>query len=347
MKRQQKQYSLAELAQKTSSEPVGDPHYMIQNVADLESATSNDVSFLANENYLKAMLASQAGIICVNARVQRTEGKNYLVSENPSRCFQNIVELFHPQRKSPSGFEGIHPTAVVHPSAELGKNVTVGPHAVIDEGVTIGNNTFIGAGCYIGPDVVIGEQCVIHPRAVVREECLIGSRVILQPGAVIGSCGFGYTTDAKGQHTKLNQVGNVIIEDDVEIGANATIDRARFKSTVIGRGSKIDNLVQIAHGVVIGPCNIIVAQTGIAGSTSTGRCVVLGGQSAVAGHLHLDDGVMVAGKSGVTKSLSRGKYGGFPAVPLAEYNRNAVFLRNIENLANDVKELKNSIPKNT
>ncbi len=225
------------------------------------------------------------------------------------------------------------------------REFSVGPHAVLDEGVKIGAGTFIGAGTYIGPDTTIGHSCLIHPRVVIRESCQIGNRVIIQPGVVIGSCGFGYTTDKQGKHVKLNQVGNVKIEDDVEIGANTTVDRSRFKSTQIGQGTKIDNLVQLGHGATLGEHNIIVAQTGIAGSTSTGRYVVLAGHVAVAGHLHLSDGVTVAGKSGVTKSLSPGKYGGNPAIPLVEYNRKEVYLRNIEQYINQLKDLAKRLEK--
>lgn len=203
----------------------------------------------------------------------------------------------------------------------------------------IGPDTFVGAGAYIGPYTTIGSSCIIHPRVVIREECIVGNRVIIQPGAVIGSCGFGYMTDKSGKHVKLNQAGNVIIANDVEIGANTTIDRSRIKSTMVGEGTKIDNLVQLGHGVKIGAHNIIVAQTGIAGSTTTGRHVVLAGQVAVAGHLHLSDGVTVAGKSGVTKSLATGKYGGSPAIDLNEYNRNQVLLRNIEKYIDQLKSL--------
>lgn len=339
-----KQYSLAELAEATQCELRGDPHALIDNVADLDSATPREVSFLSNprytaSRYIQAMKKSQAGAIFVEPSAELPEGRNYLLSDNASKAFQRAVELFHPPRQNSSGFVGIHPTSVVHPTAKIGTNVTIGPHAVVDENVEIGNNTFLGANSYIGPDTTIGEDCLIHPRVVVREKCRIGNRVILQPGAIIGSCGFGYLTDERGRHTKLTQVGDVRIEDDVEIGANTTIDRARFKSTVVGKGTKIDNLVQLGHGAVLGPHNILVAQTGIAGSTSTGKYVVLAGQCAVAGHLHLADGVMVSGKSGVTKSLSTGKYGGIPAVPIAEYNRQHVLLRNIETYVDKIKNL--------
>lgn len=336
---QSKQFSLQELAELTKCKLVGDPSHLIRNVSDLENATPHDASFLSNARYLQAMKDSQAGVIFIDPQTSPTANRNFLITEQPSRAFQQLVDMLFPQRKHPSGFTGIHPTAVIHPTAQLEEGVSVGPHAVIDENVEIGTQTIICAGVYIGPDSIIGEDCLLHPRVTIRENCVLGNRVIIQPGAVIGSCGFGYTTDKQGRHQKLNQVGNVWIEDDVEIGANATIDRSRFKSTRIGRGSKIDNLVQIGHGVIIGTDNIIVAQTGIAGSTTTGKYVVLAGQVAVAGHLHLDDGVTIAGKSGVSKSLSAGQYGGIPAMEIREYNRNQVFLRNIETYVKQIKAL--------
>jgi UDP-3-O-[3-hydroxymyristoyl] glucosamine N-acyltransferase len=336
-----KSYTLKELANLTHCQLIGNSDYEINDVSDLENATAEHASFLSNPRYLQAMKNSKAGVIFVDRNAQILDGINYLISDNPSKSFQKLIDHLYPQRAHPSGFKGIHPTAVIHPTAKIGIEVTIGPHAVIDEEVEIGNRTFIGAGAYIGPKVHLGEDCLIHPHVTIRENCLIGNRVIIQPGAVIGSCGFGYITE-KGCHNKLNQVGSVEIEDDVEIGANTTIDRARFQSTKVGKGTKIDNLVQIGHAVHIGQHNIIVAQTGIAGSASTGKYVVLAGQVAIAGHLHLDDGVTIAGKSGVTKSLTAGKYGGIPAIKLEEYNRNQVFLRNIEKYVRRIEKLENS-----
>lgn len=177
------------------------------------------------------------------------------------------------------------------------------------------------------------------PRVTIRENCILGERVIIQPGAVIGSCGFGYTTDKQGRHTKLNQIGNVILEDDVEVGANTTIDRSRFKSTRISQGTKVDNLVQIGHGAQLGAHNIIVAQTGISGSSKTGRYVVMGGQCGLTGHLELADGVMLTARTGVDKSLPTGKYGGAPCLPLAEHNRISVHVRNLAKTLERIKAL--------
>lgn len=340
-----KEFHLENLAKQTNCTLVGDPQHIISDVADLETATPQDASFFSNPRYQQAMKNSQAGVIFVDSDAPLLNGKNYLISDQPSRAFQQVVEIFHPSRSHPSGFKGIHPTAVIHETVQLGEGVSLGPYAVLDEGVTVEDYTFIGAGTYIGPYTKIGYSCLVHPHVTIREDCVIGNRVIIQPGAVIGSCGFGYTADEQGKHVKLNQVGNVIIEDDVEIGANTTIDRSRFKSTQVSQGSKLDNLVQLGHGVRIGPHNIIVAQTGIAGSTSTGRHVVLAGQVAVAGHLHLSDGVMVAGKSAIAKSLPPGQYRGIPAIPMSEFKRNYVFLRHIEKYVNQIKELTQRIEK--
>lgn len=342
-----KTFSLQELASLTESTLIGDPDYRITNVESLELATTSDASFLANPRYEKAMLKSKAGVVFVAASNGLPSERNFLVNSDPSRAFQRTAEAFYGTGNELSGFEGIHTTAVIHPTAVLGKNCIVGPNAIIDKNVIIGDSTTISAGCYIGPNVKIGSFCLLHPKVVIREQCLVGDRVILQPGVVIGACGFGYLTDKDGRHTKLNQLGSVIIGDDVEIGANTTVDRSRFKNTMIGRGTKIDNLVQIGHGVIIGEDNLIVAQTGIAGSTKTGNNVTIGGQVAIAGHLQICDRIMIAGRSGVTKSLMEPGviYAGIPARPRGEHNRATVYLQNIEQFVKKISILDERLKK--
>jgi len=341
---QSKTFTLAELAEFTESKLMGDPNCSINDVADLESATSHDATFLANPRYERMVQNSQAGVIFAHPTIKLIDGKNFLLNEDPSRAFQKVVDELIGKNYPRSGFNAIHPTAVVHPSAKLGKDVQLGPYVVIDQDVEIGDQTTIGAGSSIGPGTLIGKQCLLYSNVTIREGCVLGDRVILQPGCVIGSCGFGYTTNKQGLHIKLNQVGNVILEDDVEIGANSTIDRSRFKSTIIRRGTKIDNLVQIGHGVVVGEDNIIVAQTGIAGSTKTGKHVILAGHVAIAGHIELADGVVISACSGVTKSMPKaGKYGGVPVQPLEEYNRKSVHLRNIDKYVEQIKALEERI----
>ncbi len=337
------QFTLSELAAKTAATLVGNPQFIVSGVNTLDEAKEQDVSFLANPKYLQTMQQSSAGVICIHPDTPKTEGKNYLISNDPSRLFQIIVELFFPT--STSGFSAIHPTAVIHPSAKIGNHVSIGPYAVIDAHVEIQDGASIASHVTISHHVKIGSDSIIHANVVVREKCIIGHRVIIQPGAVIGSCGFGYTTDAIGKHNKLQQLGIVIVEDDVEIGANTTIDRSRFKATIIRKGSKIDNLCQIAHNVEIGEDNIIAAQTGIAGSAKTGKHVIMGGQVGVVGHIEIDSQVMVASRSGVSKNLKSGKYRGSPAVPIEKYSRQEVYIRKLESYAEKLKNLEKEIEK--
>lgn len=339
-----KGFTLAELATFTNSKLIGNPSHRITCVADLDSAGPEDASFLSNSRYISSMQQSQAGVIFIDSTTAHSDNRNFLINANPSEAFQKTLEAFYDPLQDISGFLGIHETVVLHPSCQIGKNVSIGPYAVVDKDVKIGDGTFIGAACYIGSNTVVGTNCHIHPHVTIRERCIIGDRVILQPGSVIGSCGFGYVTDKKGHHTKLNQVGTVTIENDVEIGANAIVDRARFKTTLIGQGTKIGGLADIAHNVKVGKHNIIVGQAAIAGSSETGNNVILAGQVGVAGHLKIADGAIITAKSGVTKSITKpGKYGGHPAIPLAEYNRNGVFQRKIETYAKEIQDLQRKI----
>jgi UDP-3-O-[3-hydroxymyristoyl] glucosamine N-acyltransferase len=339
-----KKFSLSQLAELTQSELCGDPGYLIAGVADLENASSEDASFLANPRYREAMIHSKAGVVCIDPQTPLMEGKNFLISADPSRCFQKILEIFFSKEENISGFPGIHPTSVVHSSVKIGQNVQIGPYVVVDKNAEIGDNTILMAFVSIGPNVKMGTDCLLYPHTIVRERCIIGNRVVIQPGAVIGSCGFGFTTDAKGRHHKLEQLGIVIIDDDVEIGANTTIDRARFKTTRISRGTKLDNLVQIGHNVHLGEDNIIVSQTGIAGSTKTGKNVVTGGQAGIVGHLEIADHVMIATRGGVSKSiLKSGKYAGSPVMPLSDYNRQQVMIRKIETYVKEIEQLKDRL----
>jgi UDP-3-O-[3-hydroxymyristoyl] glucosamine N-acyltransferase len=318
--------SLQQLAELTNATLIGNPAHLISGVNDLAHAKSSDATFLANPLYRPLLKTTKAGVVC--ATTPFVEGKNYLISENPSATFQQLLRLFIPPITS--GFSGIHPTAAIHPTAHIGQDVTIGPFTSIDANTVIGDCTHIGPSVAIGASVEIGTNCLIHSHVTIREGCKLGCRVILQPGAVIGSCGYGYTTNAKGEHEKQEQFGIVILEDDVEIGANTTIDRARFGATRICRGTKIDNLVQIAHNVHLGEHNLIVSQTGISGSVKTGRYVVMGGQTGTVGHIEIADQALFAARSGIKKSIkSGGKYGGNPAIPLAQHQREQVMLNRL------------------
>lgn len=336
-----KSFKIKELASVTGSKTVGNENHEISGINSLEAALSNDASFLANPRYNEVLKSSKAGVICVDSTCDLIPGMNFLISENPSRCFQIIAELLFPDVTS--GFTGIDKRAVIHSSATLGKNVNIGPNVVIDQKVVIKDNTSIYPNTYIGANVEIGSDCLIYSNVSIREKTIIGNRVIIQPGVVIGSCGFGFVPDEKGRYHKLKQLGNVIIEDDVEIGANTTIDRARFDKTIIKKGVKIDNLVQVAHNVIIDENTVIAAQSGISGSSKLGKNVVLGGQVGIAGHLILSDNVMVGAQSGISKHLPQGKYRGSPAIPMNEWNREYVHMRNIAKYLDKIKELEQKI----
>lgn len=336
--------TLKALAKLTNATLAGNPEYLITHVADLETAEACDVSFLSNSRYEKSMKSSSAGAFFVHASYEVEEGKNYLLVEDPSLAFQKAINYFFEGRDKLTGFTEIHPSAIIHSTAKIGQNVTIGPFAVVDQEAIIGDGTSLLAHASIGPFSKLGSNCLIHTHVSIRERCLIGNNVIIQPGAVIGSCGFGYITDKTGKHIKLDQVGTVTIEDDVEIGANTTIDRSRFKTTRIGRGTKIDNLVQIGHGASIGEDNIFVAQSAIAGSSKTGRHVVLGGQAGITGHITIGNNVMIAAKSGISKSLDKaGNYGGHPAIPFDEHNRKSVYLKNIERYVHKIKAIEEKL----
>jgi UDP-3-O-[3-hydroxymyristoyl] glucosamine N-acyltransferase len=263
--------------------------------------------------------------------------------ENPYLAFQRAVRVFRPDpyRAPP----GIHPTAVVSPGATVGAGVSIGAHCVIEEGARVGARAVLLPGCYVGPLASIGDETFLYANVVVREECIIGARCVIHPGVVVGSDGFGFAFDA-GRYHKVPQVGNVVIGDDVEIGANTTIDRATTDSTRIGDGTKIDNLVQIGHNVVIGKHCIIVAQVGISGSTQLEDFVTLGGQAGVAGHVRIGERAIVGGGSGVTKSVPAGEvWSGFPAAPHGLWKRLTAMVQKLPQLFQKTRALEERVGK--
>ena len=340
---QEKRLPFTQIASLLGAELIGEGSLLISGVETLESAREGEVSFLSNPRYSEAMRRLKAGAICVERSLPLPPGKNFLLCDNPSEAFQKLLLFFRGDQIATSGFTGIHPTAVIHPSASIGEGASIGPYCVVDRDVKIGPRTTLLSHVTVGPGTTIGTDSLFYSHVTIREYCQIGSRVILQPGCVIGSCGFGYLTNERGEHKKVEQLGIVILEDDVEIGANTTIDRARFKETRIGKGTKIDNLVQIGHNVSLGSHNLIVSQTGIAGSTKTGSYVCCGGQVGILGHVELEEGTLIATRSGVSKSLKKGTYRGSPAVPIEQYNRQEVYLRKVEKLFEEVKQLKKKI----
>jgi UDP-3-O-[3-hydroxymyristoyl] glucosamine N-acyltransferase len=290
---------------------------IITGANDLGAAGHSEISFLGNAKYERQARESRAGaILATAADAAKLDGTRIEVA-SPSGAFSQVVRLFAPPaiRYEP----GVHATAVVAPDALLGEGVTIQPHAVISTGVRIGAGTVVGAGSFIGQETVLGENCLLYPRVTIRERCVIGARVILQSGVVIGGDGFGYEFK-DGRFVKIEHTGIVQIDNDVEVGANATIDRARFGRTHIGEGVKIDNLVMIAHNVTIGPHCVIVAQAGIAGSTTLGSYVTVAAQAGLVGHITIGDRAILTAQSGVTKDIAAGaQMTGSHARPTREY----------------------------
>ena len=335
--------TLQELARRIDGNIVrGGLDLVIEGIAALDEAGSAEISFLGNEKYRQQFLETHAGAVIVPPGVtDGPESTALIACENPSFAFGSVVKHFT-EALARSFVPGIHERACVDPTAQYdpGK-VRIHAGAVVMAGVTIGNGTEIGPNAVIGENVSIGGDCHIHANVSIRERCVIGDRVILQPGAVIGSDGFGYET-VKGRHVKIDQIGIVEIQDDVEIGANTTIDRARFGRTIIGMGTKIDNLVQVGHNVRIGLHNLIVSQTGIAGSARTGAYVVSAAQVGIGGHIRIGDQAILSARTGVTTDLE-GKmtYAGHPAQAFMQDQRQKAAVRKLPDLLRTVKKLTN------
>ncbi|MCU0795922.1 MAG: UDP-3-O-(3-hydroxymyristoyl)glucosamine N-acyltransferase [Akkermansiaceae bacterium] len=333
--------TLQELARRIDGNIVrGELDLLISGIAALDEAGPGELSFLGNPKYAQQFLHTKAAAVLVPEGVTEGPPETALIAvANPSYAFGLVVSHFTAALArvfSP----GVHPRASVDESAELDPaQVRIHAGAVIMAGAKIGNGTEIGPNVVVGEKVLIGRDCHIHANVSIRERCILGDRVIIQPGAVIGSDGFGYET-VQGRHVKIDQIGIVELKDDVEIGANTTIDRARFGRTVIGAGTKIDNLVQIGHNVRVGEHNFLVSQSGMAGSSSTGSYVVIAAQAGVAGHIHIGDQAMLAGRCGATVNLQGGlKYADHPAQPMMDYQRQKAAMRKLPDLLKRVKKL--------
>jgi len=306
--------TVARLAAQVSGEVEGDGSRVIRGMASLQDAGPDEVSFLANARYAADAQATRAGAIVVGRDWKRHGDAALIRVDSPDAAFAAIASLFVPELPRPQ--PGSHPSAVVAPDVSLGAGASVGPHCVIEGKVVIGEGTEVAAGTFVGFATRIGRHCHIYPNVTLRERVTVGDRVIVHSGTVVGSDGFGYTVDAQGVRTKVPQIGTVVIGDDVEIGANVAIDRARFGATRIGKGVKIDNLVQIAHNVIVGDHAVIVAQVGIAGSTEIGAHAILAGQAGIAGHLKVGRGAVVLAQAGVSHDVEPGtQVMDFPALP--------------------------------
>jgi UDP-3-O-[3-hydroxymyristoyl] glucosamine N-acyltransferase len=334
--------TLAELAAELEGRLLGDGAIVIRGVAGIREALPGDITFIANSRYDAYLDETRASaVICAHGT--RPAALPLVLVANPYLAFQKVVRIFRPDRDRPA--PGVHPTAVVAGDAALGREVSVGPWCVVESGARLGDRVVLMAGCYVGPRAVIGDDTSLHPHVVVREDCAVGARCLLHPGVVIGSDGFGFAFDS-GRYHKVPQVGNVIVGDDVEIGANTTVDRATTHSTRIGDGTKIDNLVQVGHNVVIGRHCIVVAQVGISGSTELEDHVTLGGQAGLVGHIRIGKGAMVGAQTGVTKSVAaETAVSGTPAVPHGVWKRLQALVQRLPQMFQRLREVEERVEK--
>jgi UDP-3-O-[3-hydroxymyristoyl] glucosamine N-acyltransferase len=333
---------ISEIARLVGGIVSGSGEKIITGLNKIEDAGEGELTFLGGAAYQKYFPATKATAILVKRDFEKSRSDLiYIEVDDPGKAFLVILtHYFTPEIT----LQGIDPSAYIHPTAFIGPNVSIGKNVVIEEGCVIGKGTKIFHNTVILRNTVIGDDCLIFQNVSLREDSVLGNRVILHPGVVIGSDGFGFTPDQNGVYQKIPQIGIVIIEDDVEIGANTTIDRAALGHTIIKRGTKIDNLVQIAHNVSVGEDTVMSAQVGIAGSSKIGRHCVLAGQVGITGHIEIGDNVIIGAQSGVPKSLPEaGTYFGYPAKPLNVALRTEGHIRNLEKYASRIKKLEDKI----
>lgn len=317
----------------------GDAEKDITGARGIGEAGPGDLSFVANPKYADQIRTTKAGVLLVNDAVAGGDGLTLIKVKNPQLAFAKVLWIAYKEYLG-SIRPGIHPSAVIDPTARIGEGVTIGPFTVIEKNAVIGRNTRIISHGYVGASTVIGDECLIYSHVSVREDIIIGSRVVIHSGAVIGSDGFGFVPGANG-HMKIPQIGIVEIGDDAEIGANVAIDRATTGKTVIGKGTKIDNLVHIAHNDQIGEHCFLAAQVGFAGSTKIGNFVTMGGQSGVSGHLKVGNKVTIAGRAGVTTNVPDEQIvSGFPARPHREELKMQALVHRLPELFEKIKKLR-------
>ena len=334
--------NIREIASLIDGKIFGDETLDINNVAKIEDANPGELTFLYLSSYEKYFSSTKASVIIVKTGFEKSRSDiSYIETEAPEKAFFKIIRKFF-SPKFP--LTGIDNTAFIHPSAKIGTNSAIGKNVVISEGCKVGDNTKIFHNTTFGENVTVGNNCLVHSNVSVREESKVGDNVIIHSGTVIGSDGFGYSPNEKGEYIKIPQIGNVIIEDDVEIGSNVSIDRAAIGSTIIKRGCKIDNLVQIAHNVSIGEHTVISAQTGVSGSTKVGSHCILAGQAGLVGHIELGDNVVITAQAGVSKSILKpGYYSGSPAMEMRAHQKMQAQVRFIPDYVERIKELEKQL----
>jgi UDP-3-O-[3-hydroxymyristoyl] glucosamine N-acyltransferase len=337
-----KNTTLAELSRMVDGELQGDPDITIHGLADLDSATAGEIAFLVKASHVKTLGNSQASAFIVPHAVSY-ENSPLIKVANPYLAAAVIQNFF---LEKPFQATGISPKADIGSNCDIEEEVSIGPLVSIGDRVKLGKRVKLHPGVVIRDDVKIGDDCLLYPNVTVYHSCTIGSRVIIHSGTVIGSDGFGFATDEKGCHVKWPHMGIVQIDDDVEIGSNVSVDRGTFGKTHIMQGTKIDNLVQIAHNVSIGENSLVTAQVGFAGSASLGKNVVIGGQSGIKGHIHLGDGTMVAARSGVHSNQPEGSVvSGYPAIPHKEWLKASITFGRLPKLYAELQEMRKKIVK--
>jgi UDP-3-O-[3-hydroxymyristoyl] glucosamine N-acyltransferase len=332
-------YKLSQISEIVKGELSGDPEIIITGISGIKEANLGDITFLANPKYSSLLDSTRASAVITSKDV--SSSRPLIKTDNPSVAFAKVVNLALDQsRRHP---QGISPSSLIGKGAKVASSASIGPFTFVEEGAEIGKDSIIYGGCFIGHKVKIGKRCLIYPNTTIREKTEIGDNVIIHSGTVIGSDGFGFEV-ADGIRQKIPQIGIVKIEDNVEIGANVTIDRARFDKTTIGKGTKIDNLVQIAHNVIVGKDCVIIAQVGISGSTIVEDGVILAGQAGIVGHIKIGQRAIVAAQAGVTKSVAaKTKVSGYPAKPHRQAAKVNACIQRLPELNKKVKELENKI----
>lgn len=332
-------FSLENLAREVGATVQGDGSSVVTGVASLDSAKEGDLTFLTNPRYAKNVASSRASAVLCQQALPGVS-KPFLLSPNPYAALAKVIALFFPP-KTPT--PGVQKGAWVHAQASVDPHASVSDGAAVAAGARIGARSILYPGVYIGENAVVGEDCLLHPNVTVRENCILGNRVVLQPGVVVGSDGFGFAPEGEG-YRKIPQVGNVVIEDDVELGANTCVDRAVLGTTRIGKGTKLDNLIQIGHNVEIGRHTVIAALSGISGSTKVGDHVVMGGQVGLAGHLKIGDWVTLATRTGVMEDIpEKGVYWGSPSTEMSIEMKNVATYRQLPDLLRRIRTLEKTL----
>ncbi|MDG1916899.1 MAG: UDP-3-O-(3-hydroxymyristoyl)glucosamine N-acyltransferase [Flavobacteriales bacterium] len=343
-------YTVGEIAKILKGQVVGDSNFKISMLSKIEEGSKGSLSFLANERYEEFLYTTKSSAVIVNSNLEIDKTKvstNLIIVEDAYQSFAYMLDEFS---KSRNKIEGIHKTSSIEKSASIGKRCFIGANVHISDNVTIGDNVKIYPNSYIGENSTIGNDTILYSGVKIYDHCSIGEKCFIQSGAIIGGDGFGFAPNSENEYTKVAQIGNVIIEDNVEIGANTTIDRATMGSTIIRQGVKLDNLIQIAHNVEIGKNTVIAAQSGVAGSTKIGENCMIGGQVGIVGHLKIGNNVKIAAQSGIQSNIKNNEIvQGSPAFSISDYKRAYVYFRQLPKLNSLVnrieKELNNILSK--